>query len=618
MAINLYSKASVDGLLSFKLSIGDLSNGATTTLNATAPTTDQVLSFDGTELKWATPAGGTAVWGGITGTLSDQTDLNTVLNLKAPLASPVFTGNPTAPTPATGDNDTSIATTAFVKAQGYLTSSAAASTYYPLTNPSNFVIPNGTTSIQVTGGTVRSIDASDNFTSLDGSALNFGNLGTGVGGLSVTGTGITFADSTVQTTAGIGDAPSDSQTYGRNNGAWVVAGGGGGSGTLTYSSPYIYDTVTASNINSLDLSSGTLTCGQVIAGNGTVDSSGLTLTASSGAVITFADGTTQSTQPHDLPIGGTTGQVLTKNSATDYDASWATASGGGGGVDVQTFGDASTSGSFTWTKPTGAKYLEIWLFGGGGGGGSGAVQATTSGRAGGGGGSGGSYLFASIGADAVPSSVTVTVGAKGTGGASRTTAGSGNNGTAGGSTTFGSIFRAFGGSFGSGGTTTNGFAGTFYGSQAFHYVSTTGSGGNGTLTSGSSAGNLSTFSVPSGGGGGAGAAASSVVNANGGNGGTFSNGGLYAGLPSNIAGGSPGTSTGTQATNGADSPSAFFSRAGTGGGGGFYRSNFAGGTAGNGGWPGGGGGGGGASNDGFNSGAGGNGANGFAVIITYT
>jgi hypothetical protein len=33
---------------------------------------------------------------------------------KAPLASPVLTGNPTAPTPTTGDNDTSIATTAFV------------------------------------------------------------------------------------------------------------------------------------------------------------------------------------------------------------------------------------------------------------------------------------------------------------------------------------------------------------------------------------------------------------------------------------------------------------------------------------------------------------------------
>jgi len=36
------------------------------------------------------------------------------LTAKADLASPVFTGNPTAPTPTTGDNDTSIATTAFV------------------------------------------------------------------------------------------------------------------------------------------------------------------------------------------------------------------------------------------------------------------------------------------------------------------------------------------------------------------------------------------------------------------------------------------------------------------------------------------------------------------------
>lgn len=38
------------------------------------------------------------------------------LALKAPLASPVFTGDPKAPTPTAGDNDTSIATTAFVTA----------------------------------------------------------------------------------------------------------------------------------------------------------------------------------------------------------------------------------------------------------------------------------------------------------------------------------------------------------------------------------------------------------------------------------------------------------------------------------------------------------------------
>lgn len=50
----------------------------------------------------------------------------------APLASPVFTGNPRAPTPTSGDNDTSIATTAFVQAalpdvSGITTNAAAIS-----------------------------------------------------------------------------------------------------------------------------------------------------------------------------------------------------------------------------------------------------------------------------------------------------------------------------------------------------------------------------------------------------------------------------------------------------------------------------------------------------------
>lgn len=40
--------------------------------------------------------------------------MTSALALKAPLASPALTGNPTAPTPSAGDNDTSIATTAFV------------------------------------------------------------------------------------------------------------------------------------------------------------------------------------------------------------------------------------------------------------------------------------------------------------------------------------------------------------------------------------------------------------------------------------------------------------------------------------------------------------------------
>lgn len=59
-----------------------------------------------------TRAGGTWVANILNGVL----DLQGKLDAKAPLASPAFTGNPTAPTPATADNDTSIATTAHVHA----------------------------------------------------------------------------------------------------------------------------------------------------------------------------------------------------------------------------------------------------------------------------------------------------------------------------------------------------------------------------------------------------------------------------------------------------------------------------------------------------------------------
>jgi hypothetical protein len=52
----------------------------------------------------------------ITTNTSDIATINTNLALKAPLASPTFTGTPTAPTPATSDISTKIATTEYVKA----------------------------------------------------------------------------------------------------------------------------------------------------------------------------------------------------------------------------------------------------------------------------------------------------------------------------------------------------------------------------------------------------------------------------------------------------------------------------------------------------------------------
>ena len=81
----------------------------------------------GTYAAWTVNVGGvtpvtSTAWGAITGTLSAQTDLQTALDAKSPLASPTFTGTPTLPTgtiattQSPGNNTTALATTAFVTA----------------------------------------------------------------------------------------------------------------------------------------------------------------------------------------------------------------------------------------------------------------------------------------------------------------------------------------------------------------------------------------------------------------------------------------------------------------------------------------------------------------------
>jgi Collagen triple helix repeat (20 copies) len=103
-----------------KSSLGFLTTSA-------AATTYQPLDADLTALAALTGIGviyyrsAANVWSSVTigtgltftsGTLAASIDTSTL----APKDSPVFTGNPTAPTPATADNDTSIATTAMVQA----------------------------------------------------------------------------------------------------------------------------------------------------------------------------------------------------------------------------------------------------------------------------------------------------------------------------------------------------------------------------------------------------------------------------------------------------------------------------------------------------------------------
>jgi hypothetical protein len=94
-------------------------------VTATAPATNDVLQWNGTAwVAAAVAAGGPVAASAVTsvpaGTLAAtnvQAALNELDTEKAPLASPAFTGTPTATTAAANDNSTRIATTAFVQAE---------------------------------------------------------------------------------------------------------------------------------------------------------------------------------------------------------------------------------------------------------------------------------------------------------------------------------------------------------------------------------------------------------------------------------------------------------------------------------------------------------------------
>jgi len=103
-----------------------------------------VVDKDG-NLKIAPAALSSLAWGLLTGTLSDQTDLAAALALKAPLASPTFTGTPAAPTAGAGTNTTQLATTAFVFAESALKQGIAGSSAPTTTGTSTaLAIPSGT------------------------------------------------------------------------------------------------------------------------------------------------------------------------------------------------------------------------------------------------------------------------------------------------------------------------------------------------------------------------------------------------------------------------------------------------------------------------------------------
>lgn len=286
-------------------------------------------------------------------------------------------------------------------------------------------------------------------------------------------------------------------------------------------------------------------------------------------------------------------------------------------TDIQEF---TTVGTTTWIKPVGAIYIHGIMYGGGGGGASGhdGLVGTSSGSAGGGSGGAGGRIEFFLPAFDIGETVSLTVGAGGTGGAPKAGGGNGNSGTKGGDTTFGP-FVARGGNLGGGGTLTAGTLGTAngdtccYSSGAIRYT------GNGDANLLDAAGpGLRGGLGPGGGGGGGGVPSGSTVARAGGDGGQGGAAALESTTSTTGGGGAGGSDTGGNGADGADSPDLFFGGSG-GGGGGVNAGATVVGSGGNGGFPGGGGGGGpyGKVDSGTASGAGGNGGRGAMRITTF-
>jgi hypothetical protein len=103
------------GSTNYKPNGSSYTGTASSTVETQTVAVNDVYYYDGTNWLLQINSQREVTFASITGQPSDNTNLNAALNLKANLASPAFTGTPTAPTATTGTKNTQIATTAFVQ-----------------------------------------------------------------------------------------------------------------------------------------------------------------------------------------------------------------------------------------------------------------------------------------------------------------------------------------------------------------------------------------------------------------------------------------------------------------------------------------------------------------------
>ena len=273
MSLNIYSKESVDSLLNAK--IGDAPSDGNQYVRKNA--------------AWAilSGGGGGGVWGTITGSITDQTDLISYFGNYLPLTGGTLSGSvysnsifstsylstytQVAPSGLTAYDGTN---TTIVQGTGVLFSDSTLQTTAAVTFTGGSI----TSSIYWNDGTVSTSMNDGYFLVQDSASSAYGVLyqngmevGDGTNTLYVHGNGITFADSTTQSTA-------------VNGSLYLLLSGGAMTGALQLGGDLACDGYNLSG-------------GNFSSPAGQVNCQNLTLTSGDGGVITFADGSIQSTAP---------------------------------------------------------------------------------------------------------------------------------------------------------------------------------------------------------------------------------------------------------------------------------------------------------------------------------
>jgi len=396
-------------------------NGTLTSITAQAPlsggtitTTGTIgLNNNGVTNTYLAQMNGNTLKGNNTSGSAQPVDLTVSQTMTmlgaAPLASPAFTGTPTAPTAGSSDNSTQIATTAFVKAQGYGTGTVTSVTAGSGLSGGT-ITTTGTISLPTTGvtaGTYGStssaptitVDSYGRITAASSSTITPATIGAAASSITITagsglsGGGDLTANRTIalasqaaftilsnnSSASAVPTAVSLSaildSNIGSTQGEMLFRGSGGWVGLSPGTSGQLLQTKGAGADPAWTTISGV---GTVTSVNGSGGTTGLTLTGGPitssgtltlGGTLAIANGgtgqTTASaafnalspiTSTGDLIIGngtnsatrlaiGTSGYVLTSNGTT---ASWAASSGG-----VSSF-SAGTTGFTPNTATTGA------------------------------------------------------------------------------------------------------------------------------------------------------------------------------------------------------------------------------------------------------------------------